>query len=147
MLIPRSGADPLPLPAASRPCFLGVETSVTDRRWEERLDQPVKALALAQGLGIPEIVGRVLAGRGVAPEEAARFLEPSLRASLPDPSCLKDMDRAAARLVAAITGGEEIAIFGDYDVDGATSAALLARFLSAVAAAPRIYVPDRIAEG
>ncbi len=134
-------------PAASRPCFLGVETSVTGRRWEERLDQPVKALALAQGLGIPEIVGRVLAGRGVAPEEAARFLEPSLRASLPDPSCLKDMDRAVARLAAAVTGGEGIAIFGDYDVDGATSAALLARFLSAVAAAPRIYVPDRIAEG
>lgn len=131
----------------ARACVLGVESSVLSKRWEDRLGDARLGLAIAQRLGVPEIVGRVLAGRGVGPDEAPRFLEPTLREALPDPSRLKDMDAAVERLVAAITGDERIAIFGDYDVDGATSAALLTRFLRAVGSAPRVYVPDRIAEG
>ena len=130
-----------------RPCFLGVERSLTGKRWEERLGDPRRALALAQRLGVPEIVGRILAGRGIDLDEAPAYLEPSLRAALPDPSCLKDMDAAVARLARAVRSGEAIAIFGDYDVDGATSAAVLSRFLGAVGRPPRIYVPDRLKEG
>jgi single-stranded-DNA-specific exonuclease len=132
---------------AQRPCFLGIERSAVGKRWEERLGDPRLALALAQGLALPEVVARVLAARGVGLEEAPAFLAPRLRDALPDPARLKDMDAAVARLVRAVRAGEGIAIFGDYDVDGATSAALLARFLRAAGAAPRIYVPDRLAEG
>jgi len=130
-----------------RACFLGVERSFLGKRWEERLGDPRAALLLSQRLGLPEVVGRVLAARGVGPDQAERFLEPRLRDHLPDPSRLKDMDAAVERLAAAVMGGEGIAVFGDYDVDGATSAAVLARFLRAAGNPPRIYVPDRIEEG
>ena len=131
----------------SRACFLGVERSFLGKRWEERLGDPRAALMLSQRLSLPEMVGRVLAARGVGPDQAERFLDPRLRDHLPDPSRLKDMDAAVERLAAAVMGGEGIAVFGDYDVDGATSAALLTRFLRAAGNPPRIYVPDRIAEG
>ena len=104
-------------------------------------------LALAQRLSVPEIVGRMLAARGIDLDAAASFLEPTLRDLLPDPARLRDMDAAAARLAAAIQGGEKIAVFGDYDVDGATSAALLLRFFRAVGVPLRIYIPDRMTEG
>jgi single-stranded-DNA-specific exonuclease len=127
--------------------FLGVERSLTGRRWRQRLADDRHGMALAQRLGVPEILGRVLAGRGVEAEDAEQFLNPTLRDQLPDPSAFKDMDFAIARLVRAIVGAELIAIFGDYDVDGATSAALLRRFLESVGARVMIYVPDRIREG
>jgi single-stranded-DNA-specific exonuclease len=129
--------------------FLGVERSLTGRRWVERLDQAGTnaALAIAQQLGVPDIVARVLAGRGVPPDQAAEFLAPKLKALLPDPSRLTDMDVAAARLADAIIAGEAVAIFGDYDVDGATSAALLARFLRHQGLSPPVYIPDRLFEG
>ncbi|MHA1600192.1 MAG: single-stranded-DNA-specific exonuclease RecJ [Alphaproteobacteria bacterium] len=135
-------ARPLP-----RACFLDVERSVSGRRWEERLADPRQGLALAQRLDVPEVVGRMMAARGIGLDDAAAYLEPTLREALPDPLCLKDMDAAVARLTRAVTTGEAIAIFGDYDVDGATSSALLHRFLRAVGAEPRVYIPDRIAEG
>ncbi|MGB6087221.1 single-stranded-DNA-specific exonuclease RecJ, partial [Parvibaculum sp.] len=93
------------------------------------------------------IVARVLAGRGVAPEDCAAYLAPSLRTLLPDPSTLADMDKAAVRVADAIIAGEKIAVFGDYDVDGATSSALLHRFFREVGRELRIYIPDRIREG
>jgi len=130
-----------------RGCFLGVERSLCGKRWEERLADGRQALALAQQLGLPEIVGRVLAARGVTPDEAERFLNPTLRAYLPDPSSFQDMDRAAARLVRAIEAGEKVAVFGDYDVDGATSAAVLSRFFAALGLPLEVYIPDRLAEG
>ena len=105
------------------------------------------AAALSQRHGLPEIVARVLAARGVGLGEVESFLAPRLRDLLPEPCRLKDMRAGAERLTAAITGGERIAVFGDYDVDGATAAALLLRFLSAVGAPPRLYVPDRLREG
>lgn len=124
-----------------------VDRSVTGRRWMLRQSDERAGLALSQRLDIPEIVGRVMAARGISLEGAEQFLDPTLRNALPDPASLIGMDVAAERLVAAIRDGEPLAIFGDYDVDGATSSALLARFLSAVGVPARVYIPDRITEG
>jgi single-stranded-DNA-specific exonuclease len=124
-----------------------VARSVTGRRWLLRDADARAGLALAQRLDLPEIVGRVMAARGIGVEDAEAFLEPTLRDALPDPASLAGMEAAAARLVAAIANGEPIAIFGDYDVDGATSSALLARFLAALGVPVRVYIPDRIVEG
>ena len=133
----------------ARRAFLGVEGSVTGRRWTERADAAANlaATSMAQRHEIPELVARVLAGRGVAIDDAADFLDPSLRRLMPDPSVLTDMDAAAARIADAVVAGEHVAIFGDYDVDGATSSALLARFLRHQGVETRIYIPDRIFEG
>lgn len=127
--------------------FLGVERSLTGRAWVSRLADDRLALAIAQREGLPEIVARVLAGRGVLPEDCAAYLAPSLRTLLPDPSALTDMDKAAARIARAVVEGEPVAVFGDYDVDGATSSALLQRYFRAIGADLRIYIPDRIREG
>lgn len=129
--------------------FLGVERSLGGRRWQAALDERGEALALAmtQKQGLSEIVARVLAARGVKEDEAARFLEPRLRDLMPDPSVLTDMDAAASRLADACERGERVAIFGDYDVDGASSAALLWRYLKHFGIESRIYIPDRITEG
>ncbi|MFM2045094.1 MAG: single-stranded-DNA-specific exonuclease RecJ, partial [Pseudomonadota bacterium] len=132
---------------SAEPAFLGVSSSLTGRRWKARVVDDRLALALAQGHGLPEIVGRLLAARGVGMEEAERFLNPTLKALMPDPSVLKDMDRAADRIARAIRDGEKVAVFGDYDVDGATSTALLARFFRDVGGSLRVYIPDRIKEG
>lgn len=140
-------ADAMSNPLSDPPAFLGVERSVTGRRWCERPGDGRMALALSQRLEVPEVVGRVLASRGVGPDEAGRFLNPTLRDMMPDPSRFKDMDVAAERLASAIMQGEQITVFGDYDVDGATSSALLKRFLDAVGARGRIYIPDRLSEG
>ena len=132
----------------SEPAFLGVESSVLSRRWVgpgaevERL-----GLAIAQRLDAPEILGRVLAARGVGPDQAAAFLAPTLRDLTPDPATLKDMESAATRLAEAATSGAKVAIFGDYDVDGAASSALLVEWLSHFGQRPTVYIPDRIDEG
>ncbi len=134
-----------PVPRA----FLGVESSVSGQRWVSRLDQAGqnRALAIAQLHGMPEILARVLAGRGVGVDEAPAFLDPTIRSLMPDPATLTDCDAAAERIVRAIAAGERIAIFGDYDVDGAASSALLYRFLQHFGAEAEIYIPDRIFEG
>lgn len=126
---------------------LGVEHSLTGKRWRARSGDDRAAVAISQQLDLPEIVGRVLAGRGVGPAEAETFLNPTLREALPDPSHLLDMDRAVERLVRALNDGETIAVLGDYDVDGATSAALLVRFFSALGRQVPVYIPDRQKEG
>ncbi len=127
--------------------ILGVARSLGGKRWVPRLPDERAALALAQRTGQPEIVARVLAGRGIDADGAAAFLEPRLKEQLPDPAHLKDMAKAGARLADAIAAGETIAIFGDYDVDGATSGALLHQFLTSVGGKIRLYIPDRIREG
>lgn len=134
-----------PVPRA----FLGVDRSVSGQRWVSRLDQAGqnRALAMSQLHGMPELVARVLAGRGVAVDEAPGFLEPSIRNLMPDPYRLTDCEAAAERLVQAIGHGERVAIFGDYDVDGAASSALLSRFLHHFGIDAEIYIPDRIFEG
>jgi single-stranded-DNA-specific exonuclease len=127
--------------------FLGVERSFCGRRWRESAGDDRLALALAQRLGLPEVLGRILAARGIDLEHAPGFLDPKLREMLPDPSQLKDMDAAASRLAAAVQAGEMVAVFGDYDVDGATSAALLQRFFEAAGGRVVVYIPDRQKEG
>ena len=126
---------------------LAVGQSVCGRRWRWRGSDTYAGQEIAERLSLPEIVGRLLAQRGIDLDHAPGFLQPRLRGQLPDPSHLRDMATAAVRLVRAVRDRETIAIFGDYDVDGATSAALLARFFAAVGARTRIYVPDRIREG
>ncbi|MDH3230797.1 MAG: single-stranded-DNA-specific exonuclease RecJ [Alphaproteobacteria bacterium] len=129
------------------PAVLGVERSAGGRRWRSREGDARLGLALAQRHGLPEVVGRIMAARGIGLEDAAVWLDPTLKALLPDPSHLKDMDRAAERVARAVRSGETIAIFGDYDVDGATSTALLLRFLDSVGGRIVTYIPDRITEG
>ena len=137
----------LAAPTANADSPIDVTRSVTGRRWVFRQGDERAGLMLAQRLGLPEVVGRMLAARGIGVDEAPHFLNPTLRDALPDPNCLQDMERAVARLITAIQTSEPIAIFGDYDVDGATSSALLARFFAAIGAPVRIYIPDRIREG
>ena len=129
--------------------FLGVGQSATGLKWIDRLGQREAniALAMAQNHGFPDLVTRVLAGRGVALDEAAAFMEPTIKNLMPDPASLTDMNKAATRIAQAIAARENIAIFGDYDVDGACSSAILSRFLSHYGIANRIYIPDRIFEG
>ncbi len=129
--------------------FLGVERSVSGNRWVSRLDQAGqnRALAIAQTHGLPELIARVLAGRGVGLDEAMAFLDPTIRGLMPDPHLLTDCEKAARRLLHAIRKGETVAIFGDYDVDGAASSALLYRFLTHFGVPASIYIPDRIFEG
>src|SRR4051794_27032436 len=139
--------DGTPSPTITAAPFLGVERSVSGRRWRARPADEGVALLIAERLGLPEIVGRLLAQRGVGLAEAPVFLAPRLREQLPDPAHLRDMMPAVTRLVGAISGGEKIVVFGDYDVDGATSAALLLRFFAAAGARASVYVPDRLREG
>src|SRR5579862_1454548 len=126
--------------------FLGVERSLCGRRWHARGGDDDAAM-LAERLGLPEIVARLLAQRGVGLDAAPAFLAPRLREQLPNPAHLRDMVAAVERLVRAIRDGERIVVFGDYDVDGATSAALLLRFFAAVGGHASVYVPDRLREG
>ena len=129
--------------------FLDVRHSATGVAWTHRLSerQDMAALAIAQGHGLPDIVARVLAGRGVSALEAPRFLDPTIRDLLPDPASLTDMEKAADRIAEAVVRREKVAIFGDYDVDGAASSALLKRFLAHFSVPSEIYIPDRIFEG
>jgi single-stranded-DNA-specific exonuclease len=129
--------------------FLDVARSVGGRAWRSRLDARGEAVATAmaqRGLA-GESLARVLAGRGVGLDGAAAFLAPALKRDLPDPSSLADMDAAAARLADAVAAGAKVGIFGDYDVDGATSAALLNDVLAALGSPTQLYIPDRIFEG
>ncbi len=137
------------LDASEAAAFLGVTQSARGFAWRERLPREGQnlALAISQQHGLPELLGRVLAARGVTLAEVPVFLDPTVKALMPDPAALAGMDRLAARIADAIVRREPVAIFGDYDVDGACSSALLARFLTAHGARARIYIPDRIFEG
>jgi single-stranded-DNA-specific exonuclease len=138
-----SPIDPVPR------AFLNVERSASGQRWVSRLDQAAqnRALAITQIHGIPELVARVLAGRGVALDDAPAFLDPTIRSSMPEPFTLTDCEKASHRLADAIDRRERVAIFGDYDVDGASASALLYRFLHHFGVEAEIYIPDRVFEG
>jgi single-stranded-DNA-specific exonuclease len=123
----------------------GVARSFTGRRWLlKSVDDAIERELLRE---ISPVLARLLALRGITLAEAADYLTPKLKTLLPEPNSLKDMEAAVARVSTALAGGEPIAVFGDYDVDGSTSAALLSDFLTALGAAPRIYIPDRMTEG
>ncbi len=129
--------------------FLGVENSATGRAWRDRLDErgAARALAIAQRHGLPELLARILAGRNVEVDAVEAFLDPTIKHSMPDPLVLTAMQEAAERIADAVMRAESVAIFGDYDVDGATSAALLARYLGQCGVEPIIHIPDRLFEG
>ncbi len=129
--------------------FLGVENSATGRTWRDRLDErgATRALAIAQRHELPELLARIIAGRNIEADAVAAFLDPTIKHAMPDPHVLTAMKEAAERIADAVTHDETIAIFGDYDVDGATSAALLARYLRQCGIEPIIHIPDRLFEG
>ncbi|WP_207536804.1 single-stranded-DNA-specific exonuclease RecJ [Sabulicella rubraurantiaca] len=126
---------------------LGIERSLTGRRWVWRGGDERLGAMLAQRLSLPELVGRLLATRGIGVDAAADFLAPTLRALLPDPSTMLDMDAAAARLADAVQREEHVAVFADYDVDGACSGALMVEVLRGLGCSVTHHVPDRITEG
>ncbi len=115
--------------------------------WVPRTADTRTALAMAQQHDLPELLASILSGRGVSVDDAPQFLAPTLRDQLPDPFHLIDMEKAIARIVRAIEHKETIAIFGDYDVDGATSTALLWHFLTPLGVRILPYIPDRAKEG
>lgn len=136
--------------AADRPTFLGVERSISGRPWRARLrlHEEAQAEAIAELHGGGDLLARTLAGRGVTAKTAAAYLDPTLRTLMPDPLVLQDMAAAVERLAWAVETGEQIAIFGDYDVDGASSCALFVEFLEAAGCPrPLLHIPDRILEG
>ncbi|HCD16845.1 MAG TPA: single-stranded-DNA-specific exonuclease RecJ [Rhodobiaceae bacterium] len=126
---------------------LGVSRSAAGQVWKFRPSDDRLVLAMCQRHGLPDILARLLVARGVTLEDVPNYLEPRLRDLLPDPSCLTDMDKAAERLALAVERDEKIAVFGDYDVDGATSSAVLSRYFGALGKQLRVYIPDRQKEG
>ena len=132
-----------------RPYFLDVSNSVLGRPWIDRLDFNAQriATAIGQRTGLSDILARIVASRGVGVDAAEAYLQPTVRALMPDPSTLADMDALCERLAKAIVDKEPIALFGDYDVDGACSCALMARYLRHFGLDPQVYIPDRIFEG
>lgn len=128
--------------------FLGVEQSLTGRRWiGPSLETERAAEAITQETGLPGALAQVLARRGVSAAEFTAFLTPQLRDLLPDPRSLKDMEAAAGRFRLAVQKRQKIAVFADYDVDGGASAALLIDWLAQMGIEPTLYIPDRIDEG
>jgi single-stranded-DNA-specific exonuclease len=121
--------------------------SVTGRRWKMAQAEERQVLHLAQKFQLPGIVARLLVVRGLHPEQAADFLEPRLKTMLPDPLHLNDMARAVERAAHAVAHQQPIAVFGDYDVDGATSTALLLRYFRTIGHPIGYYIPDRLTEG
>ena len=144
-------AAPLLPTGAAAPA--ATSASVTGRTWRLRdggmtADARDRvAAALAQRCAVPIVVAEMMAARGIGLDEAAGFLDPKLRDQMPDPHVLRDMEAAAGRIADALARREKIAIFGDYDVDGATSSALLFRYLTAVGGDVTVYIPDRLSEG
>jgi single-stranded-DNA-specific exonuclease len=130
-----------------KPAFLDVEKSVKGQRWVARLDDQRLAHTIAEKNELPEILGRVMAARGVTSDEAEAFLNPTLRSLMPQPSAFMDMEKGAARLAEAIIKKEAIGIISDYDVDGVSSAAIMVRFLASVGHEAIVYIPDRLTEG
>jgi single-stranded-DNA-specific exonuclease len=137
------------LPVEAPQAFLGVSYSATGKLWRDRLDArgAARALAIAQRYDLPEMLARVIAGRGIDIDAVDDFLDPTIRNLMPDPFTVTQMEAAAHRIADAVARREKIAIFGDYDVDGATSSALLAWHLRHCGLDPLIHIPDRIFEG
>src|ERR1700751_1846087 len=137
------------LPIETPPAFLGVQHSLTGKLWRDRLDGRgvARALAIAQRYQLPEMLARLLAGRDVEIDAVPDFLDPTIRKLMPDPFTVTQMEGAAKRIADPAAAAEKVAIFGDYDVDGATSAALLAWHLRHCGLDPLIHIPDRLFEG
>jgi single-stranded-DNA-specific exonuclease len=128
---------------------LGVGRSVLRQVWLDRLgpDRAAHALAMVQRYGLSDLIARLLVGRGVTHAKVESHLDPKIRTLMPDPDTLRDLPQAVARLERAVLDRETVAIFGDYDVDGAASSALMASFLEACGCHTTVHIPDRIIEG
>ncbi|MEZ0262903.1 MAG: single-stranded-DNA-specific exonuclease RecJ [Alphaproteobacteria bacterium] len=143
-----SQTTPVVAPSTAAPSVaLSVEKSVMGKKWVFADADQRLADGISQAFGLPEIVSRILVARGIGFDDVETFLNPTLKVQLPDPFTLKDMEKGATRIADAIIKGEKVCVFGDYDVDGATSSALLKRFFRAVGSDIRVYIPDRIGEG
>ena len=127
--------------------FLGVRESAKGFSWVHRAAAAADVAALERATGLDELTASLLAARGVSAADYDTFMTPRLRDLLPDPSRLKGFDTLASTLLDAIAAGETIGILTDYDVDGATSAAVLVSCLRALGASFHLYVPDRVDEG
>lgn len=133
---------------ATEQYVFGVEQSISGKRWlVGRPDNPILTMGLAQQFNLPEIIASIISSRGIVQEGVNAYLDPKLNNYLPDPFHLKGMKEGIGRLISALKEGQKVAIFGDYDVDGATSSALLYRYFRALGLKIRIYIPDRIEEG
>ncbi len=129
------------------PAFLGVEHSLTGRRWRVRPVDDEKATEISRRLSKPDLIGKLLAGRGVTLDEADTYFSPTLKALFPDPSSFADMDAACDVILEALVSGRKCAVLADYDVDGGTSAAILTKYFKAWDRELILYVPDRLTEG
>ncbi|MFN4097282.1 MAG: single-stranded-DNA-specific exonuclease RecJ [Sphingomonas sp.] len=123
---------------------LNVHSSILGQAWRWR---GLAADTRDPGFAPDDLVTQLLLTRGCPREELEAHRNPSIRAFMPNPSIFRDMDRAAERVADAVQRGEQVTVFGDYDVDGATSAALLIRLLRDLGLDPRAYIPDRLMEG
>ncbi|WP_291842342.1 single-stranded-DNA-specific exonuclease RecJ [Maricaulis sp.] len=139
--------DEIPTLTSGSSPLLGVSRSLSGKRWKLREADERAVVTIARQQGVPDALARVIAARGIAPEAAAGFLSPRLRDSFPDPSDFADMDKAAALVWDALEADRPMAVFADYDVDGATSAAQLIRYFRHFGRTADIYVPDRVEEG
>lgn len=133
--------------AVALPPVLQVEKSVLGKRWSFVPLNERQVEAISQMFQLPEVVSRILVARGILFDQVEAFLNPALKTQLPDPYILKDMDKAAKRIADAIMAKEKVAVLGDYDVDGATSTALLKRYFRALGQDILVYIPDRLKEG
>jgi len=127
--------------------FLGVENSCRGLKWVARCDDETKIAEIEQSHGLDNLTSRLLAGRHVNPDQVSQFLNPTLRSSMPDPSTLQDMDKAASLILDAVQAKDKITVFADYDVDGGSSAAQLIKWGRAFDIEMDLYVPDRVKEG
>lgn len=127
--------------------FLGVSNSLSGKAWRQRPTDDQLAAEHSRRLKAPDVVGRMLAARGVKVDEAELFLNPTLKDLFPDPSSFADMDKAAEVILDSIIAGKKVAVFADYDVDGGTSSAILSRYFRAWGQELILYVPDRLTEG
>ncbi|MGB3626512.1 MAG: single-stranded-DNA-specific exonuclease RecJ [Henriciella sp.] len=124
-----------------------VGESLSGRFWSLKHADEGDVRALCLKAGISDILGRLLVTRGVQPDTAATFLKPTLRELFPDPAAFQDMEKAANLIIDALVDGRKVTVFADYDVDGGTSSALLARYFRAWGRDLGLYVPDRLMEG
>ena len=122
---------------------LDVTQSISGLTWNMVIGDERTTQVLAQRFGLPDIVARIMASRGITPDTAEAFLNPTLRKNLPNPLTLKDMEKAANRMASAVLAGEPIGLMGDYDVDGATSTAILKMFLEDLGIAVYTFIPER----
>lgn len=144
---PSDPIDTVAIQGSDESCVLGVSTSLLGQSWIYRTNSDRMIMGLAQRHSLSEPLARILTGRRVDADGVEAFLSPRLKDHLPDPGILRDMERGVGCLADAIINDKKIAVFGDYDVDGGTSSALLSKYFEAIGHSIQSYIPDRQSEG